>query len=438
MGAFEFIRIIVGQGPTATFGETLDTFTNYEVTTSIWHPAHFSFNLNLTTGGGGSDSRQSLRDRVKSLMKSTRPDTVVRIEQGERRTLLFRGIIGRQFIGGDRGGETIQITGRDAGQVLQDNEARPELKVSGKTLPQLADQILSRYKGKGIPFNVAASADANRDIITGRQKNLSANKTVNTRKGKATVTRGNSKTGGVPIGFASQTSKDARPHPGEREWAFLERHARNLGVLMYMSAEGDLIFEAPDYSQPSLYDLQRLYDCVGKTQNNILSGGRAFDTDNAATAVHIYGHTEGRGEKRHQVTATITTVDSEGKRVPTSKAKATNARPVAGKAAKMSVWPRERTLRDSHAKTGDQAKKLATRELAKENANFETFEYTLADHQSSDEVIYAISTMAHVKDEVCDFDGRIYITERSIRKSRTEINATTTTIKGVPEGAIVL
>ena len=431
--AFEYVQLTVGQGPTADFGRKLNKWLSYEVTQSIFNPGSFSFRLGLA---GQAGDKLTL-DEIRSIMRSTRPDTVVRLEQGDRRTLLFRGIIDRQYIGGSRGEEYVDITGRDAGQVLQDNECQQK-QISGKTLPQVAEEILSRYRGKGIPFNVLASADANRDIMTGKQNGVTAKKTIRTAKGKAQVKIGTGNTGGTPVGFVSTDTKNARPHPGETEWAFLERHAKNLGVLMYFGAEGDLIFTAPDYSQPALYELRRRLVSDAKAPNNILDGGRAFDTANTATAVHIYGHSEGRGEDRSQVTATATIVDENGNRVAVSKAKASSAKPSYGKAVSQSVWPRERTIRDSHAKTKDQAAKLSQRELAQRAMNFETYEYTLADHESEFGVPYAIDFQAHVIDEVCDVDAVIYLTERQIHKSRTETNATRTVLKGVPKGAIVI
>ena len=430
--AFEYVRLVVGNGPTADYGLKLDKWLSYEVTQSIFNPGSFSFRLGLAGQGG---DKLTLSE-VRRIMRSTRPDTVVRLEQGDNRTLLFRGIIDRQYTGGTRSDEYVDITGRDAGQVLQDNECIQK-SISGKTLPQVAEEILSRYRGKGLPFNVVASADANRDILTGRSKSLSAKKTIRTAKGKAPVKIGSGNTGGTPVGFVSTDTKNAKPHPGETEWAFLERHAKNLGVLMYFGAEGDLIFTAPDYSQPALFEFRRRLTNNPKAPNNILDGGRAFDTGNTATAVHIYGHTSGRGEDRSQVTATTTIVDEKGDRVAVSKARATNGRPSYGEASKQSVWPRERTIRDSHAKTKDQATKLAQRELAQRAMNYETYEYTLADH-GEDGTPYAIDCLARVLDEVCDADATIYLTERAIHKSRTDSAATRTTVKGVPKGAIVL
>ncbi len=427
--------MVVGQGPSATFGKVISQWVSYEVTTSIFHPGSFNFRLALA----GVAGERIDRDEIRSRMLSTRPDTVVRLEQGEDRTLLFKGIIDRQFIGGDRNGEFIDLSGRDAGQVLQDNECR-QLSISGKTLPQVAEEIVARYRGKGFPFGVLASAEANRDILTGSKKNLAAKKTIRTAKGKAPVKIGSGNTGGPPPGFVSTDTKNARPHPGETEWAFLERHAKNLGVLMYFSAEGDLIFTAPDYSQDALYHLKRYLDPSGKgAQNNILSGGRAFDTGNTATAVHIYGHASGRGEERSQVTAKATIITDRGERVQAAEAKTSSgsSKTSYGTASSQSVWPRERTIRDSHAKTKDQATKLAQRELAQRAMNFESFEYVMDDH-GQDGIIYAVDTLTKLTDEVVDFSGTVHITARTIKKARSDSNATTTTLQCLPKGAIVL
>jgi prophage tail gpP-like protein len=429
---FEYVRLVVGNGPTADFGLTLDTWESYEVTQNILHGVG-SFNFRVPLAGVSGTALD--RDRIRNLMKATRPDVVVRLEQGERRTLLFRGLIDQQKISGDRNGEHIEISGRDAAAALQDNECQQK-QLSGKTLPQIADQLLERYRGKGIPYRVIASADANRDVLTGHVKGLAASKTIRTAKGKAPVKIGSGKTGGTPVGFVSQTVKDARPHPGETEHAWLDRHAKNLGVMMYFSAEGDLIFTAPDYSLPAAYKIRRHLKNNLDDPNNVLSGSRVFDTASTASAVHIYGHASGRGEERTQVSATVSAAGKE-QRFTTDKA-TTSSSVSYGQASQSSVWPRERTIRDAHAKTSDQAKKLAQRELARLNAGYESFVFEMADHQSPDGTIYAMDMMADLDDEVLDAKGLIYITGRSIRKSRSDTNATTTTLQAVPKGAIVL
>lgn len=435
--AFDFCRIVVENGPAATPGYQYATWLQFEVSTSIFSPGTFSFRAALT---GGASGRLDLA-RIKLLRNNTREDTVVRIERGRDGiyTPLFRGIIGRQFIGGDASGEYIDITGRDGGQLLQDNEASPRIRVSGKTLPQVADEILGRYRGKGLPLQVLTTSAANRDVMTGRVKPRASVGAVRTKKGVAQAKTGSA---GPPPQFitpvVTETINDARPHKGETEWAFLDRHAKNLGVLMYVSHEGNLIFTTPDYSQPTIYEFRRRWQSDPAAPNNIMSGGMARDTDNSCTAVHVYGHTEGRGEFKEQVEVSVTVVNAAGQRVLASNAKASKGAPAYGKAATQRFWPREKTLRDSHAQSTTTATRLAQRELAQANANYQTFEYHLADHEQNG-ALYCHDTMARLVDDVAGFEGPVYLTGVSLSKgARGDRDVTMTTIQAVPSGAIVL
>jgi len=415
----ELVRLVVGTAPTSDFGRVLDTWTEYQWTEGLFNGSNNgSFRLALTARGQGAGKPSEAY--IKRACELTVPDTVVRLEIGEEHALLATGIIVDQTIDGDDRDEWISVDVSDPATVLMSNEVDVKMAVKGKTLPQIADQILEPYRGKGLQLKVLSTYDANRDILTGKRANVSAQKTIRTSNGTAQVKIANEPN----TGFVKATIPDARPHPGETQWDFLSRHAANLGVLMAFSAEGNLIFCSPDYNQDAIYNLYRYRDESSKHLNTILRGGRKLSSNGTATSVHILGRGSLYRSKDPNVKKT-----RRHKVKPKIQATA--------KTDRSFIWPRQRYVRDSHPKDNAAALKLAQRELAHRNANAEVYEYTLKDHQSARGVRYTVNTIAKLVDELPrpKVDKNVWLTTRMIRKSE---QGTFTSITAVPVGAIVL
>ena len=154
----------------AEFGTVLQTWTECSYEKDLFTPSDtFSFKLAIT---GTSGPNAPTEDYIRQMMALTVPDTVVKVVVGT--DTLMTGIIGTQRISGDRTGEYVEVSGRDPASLLTDNEVDPKLKITrNTTLPDLADQILQRYRGKGIPLRVFSD---DRDQRTAYLEQLAAHR----------------------------------------------------------------------------------------------------------------------------------------------------------------------------------------------------------------------------------------------------------------------
>lgn len=410
------VQLVVSSGPARDRGRRLSTWTKYEFHENLFTPAnHFSFTLGLT-GAGNDVPPEEYIERVCAL---TVPDAIVTLELDG--ILLGTGIISEQAIVEDEQGQAyIEVQGMDPASLLLSNEVDPKIKVSSlTTLPEIAETILARYRGKGLDLKIVADDIANRSLLTG--KKIAAQKTIKTSRGSVAVNQG----GVARTGFVQATLADVQPHPGETEWDFLHRHAENIGVIPYFMADGSLCFVAPDYDQDPLYRITRMLSNPDRT--NVLRGGRRLSNTATATSVHILG----RG-------SLYRSADPNVKHRTSTKTKPK----IAGIANTKSdfIWPRRRFLRDTNPKNADEANRLAQRALAMRNANDVTYNYVVAGHRNKANYAYAVNTMALILDELPrpKIDVPALITGRVLRKSRAAENATTTELTLVPKGAIVL
>lgn len=412
------VQLVIVSGPTRDVGRKLGTWTEYEFTEDLFTAAnHFNFKLSLS--GAGND--MAPEEYIERVCELTMPDAVVQLQLDG--VLLSTGIIEEQFIGQDENGEAfIEVSGMDPAMVLLANEVEPNFKIkSDTTLPDLADQMLKEYRGNGISFEVVADDLANRTLLTGRV--ITSGKTVQTSRGRAAIQRGDL---GPSASFAKTTLADAQPHPGETQWDFLHRHAENLGVIPYMTADGDLTFIVPDYDQEELYAFTRLRN-GDNTRTNIISGGRRRSHAASATSVHVLG----RGSL-YRSADPRTVVKKPRKKKPAITAIARTKTPF--------KWPRRRYIRDNNAWLVAEAEKIANRELAQRNANEVVYDYVVAGHTSRRGYRFCCNTMAHITDELVRpvDDLSAYLIKRVVRKSRKTTVATTTSVTLVPKGAIVL
>ena len=409
----ERVQLVVSSGPTRDLGRRLSTWTEYEFNENLFTPAnHFSFTLGLT-GAGNDVPPEEYIERVCAL---TVPDAIVRLELDG--ILLGTGIISEQTIVEDNDGQAyIKVQGMDPASLLLSNEVDPKLKISSlTTLPEIAESILSKYRGKGLELQIVADDIANRSLLTG--KRIASQKTIKTSRGSVDV-------GKARTGFVQATLADVQPHPGETEWDFIHRHAENLVVIPYFMADGSLCFVAPDYEQDPLYRITRMRS--NPDRSNVLSGFRRLSNTATATSVHILG----RG-------SLYRSADPNVKHRASTKSKPK----IAGIAntTKPFIWPRRRFLRDTNPTNADEANRLAQRALAMRNANDITFSYILAGHRNKANYAYTVNTMALILDELPrpKIDEPALITGRVLRKTRDQKNATTTELTLVPKGAIVL
>jgi len=185
----------------------------------------------------------------------------------------------------------------------------------------------------------------------------------------------------------------AKPNPGETVWAFLERHARRLGVLMWMNPRGQLVLGAPNYNQVPLYRFVRRYRNHADDPNTILSGGAEHANAARLSEVRVYGRTGGNDALRSPFSATA--IDPE--------------------------LPFERVLivQDQTIRSVDEARRRAMHDLAQHKAKALTCQYQLPDHGLG-RYLYAIDTMATVLDEEAGVAEDMYVTRRAFTCSRAQ------------------
>ena len=409
------VTLTVLSGPTGEQGRRLQTWTTYSVTEDLFQPAN-SASFTLAANGAGTDlPAPEYVERVSNL---TLPDAVIALElDGIRLATMI--IVDQFWEEGENGEAMIHVEALDPAHILMENEVPRDLNIDSQTtLPSIAEKICAKYRGHGIDFEISADDVANRSLLSG--KVIASTKTVRTSRGTTSVA-----SSGVNEFFIRQSLEDAQPHPGETEWDFIHRHAENLGVIPYFTADGNFCFTVPDYDQEELYAIRRILSDPDRT--NILRGGRRRSATSTATEVEVLG----RGSLYHSADPRSTT------RRKTKKKSAIRGY---AKTAADYTWPRRRYVIDHNPVSNEQADRIAKRILAHRNANSEVYEYTVAGHRSKRGYVYTVNTLCHIRDErikpIPDLSG--FITKRVLDKSRSDANAATTALTLVPKGSIML
>jgi prophage tail gpP-like protein len=203
--------------------------------------------------------------------------------------------------------------------------------------------------------------------------------------------------------------KDMKPQAGEKVWEYLDRHAKKLGIMMWMSPEGALILSSPQYNQKPLFRIVRRFRSRSEDPNNVKSGVRMTSTADRYSECAVYGRTHGDDALRARITHNEKDLDC-------------------------SVY-RPMTIHDQSIRTLEDAKRRARRELALGRQRADVLTYEVAGH-SQNGVIWAVDTICSVVDEVAGIAGDYYITGREFSK---DVGAgTRTNLTLMPKGAIVL
>lgn len=203
------------------------------------------------------------------------------------------------------------------------------------------------------------------------------------------------------------TVREARPRAGETRWAFLERHARRLGLLLWATPDGSIAIGSPNYGPARFAALRRLVSDP-EEPNNVLEGDETQDGSSLFSKVIVYGRTGARDASRS---------------------------PYRGAAANPSVpHQRVRIIHDGNVRSQDEADRRAKRELRLAAVRSDVVVYTMPGHGQSG-LLYAPDTTIRVLDEVLDIDATRYVYRRTFRGGE---QGTVTTLYTIPTGAIAL
>lgn len=433
-------------------GVVLRTWLEYSVDSKLLTPADgFTMAVAAADRARREELREALQPGKRVQLFIGSPDVGTGATIRQRGSLQLTGIIDSLDIKGDRGaGALFSVEGRDLAGALVDASVPVDLiRSSGTRLVDLVASAIAPWSSEPYRLTTVATDDTvGRDILTGRgDGNQAGRRRRNqarahgirsesfTRRARLAAeaarapvseyalanvdarTRRGSASGLVADDIARLTIRDARPRAGESVWEYIDRHARRLGVLMWLSPDGKLVLGSIRYDQPALYKLIRRERSDPNEPNNILSGGAVRNAADRVSSVTVYGRT--RGENLERAASLATATDPE-------MAELGLLRPL--------------IVQDGSIRTEEEAERRARRELAKGRANALVLRYTMAHHGQgrSDGTgpLYATHRIAAVDDEIAGIRGEYFITDRTFTKSRE--HGTRTELLLVEKGSIVL
>jgi prophage tail gpP-like protein len=158
--------------------------------------------------------------------------------------------------------------------------ADTKIRIKNVSIKELIEQTLRPH---GVmPSDIEYRCDAAREVMTGRPTK-----------------------GGKPAkDLAALTEQQAAVQPGETNRAFLDRHLRRHGLLIWDGADGKIVVGEPDDVQEPLYQFRCLRGPEGQF-NNFTSTERTFDVSGVPTSVTAFGTAGGADFRRSKVSARL-------------------------------------------------------------------------------------------------------------------------------------
>lgn len=416
-------------------GIFIDAWTSMSAESDMFSAADaFRIGLNI-----GRTSSRKLRKSLDDLKSKIKTGAVAKFYAGHQGKVALQatGIVDAREIENAAGdGTTFSVEGRDLACLLVDSAAPLDVYKDGSTLVDVARAAISPWTSAPWSLKVKTDANGARNLRTGKTGRKSSRN--NRERAEAlgipasklsskiadgidngtidptqliTANAGKSKGNGIsPAQIAQLKVKQAAAQAGETVWDFLDRHARRMGVLMRMGPDGTLVLTGIDYGQPALYSLVRRIE-DGRS-NNIISGGERYDTARLYSQVRVVGKAKGPGTSRSAIDVTVDDFNED-------------------------ALPHEKVLlvHDDTVRTQAQAEARAYRELARSKQGARLYTYTVHGLGQNGNV-YAPDTVCSVWDEVAGVKKDLYVIGRTF--NRTVQSATTTTLRMVPLGSIVL
>ncbi len=425
--------------------DTYEGWDSYDVAGDMLTPAD-SFSVSGWFGGAATERRELLRrinesgGRLYLYVQRQREDG----SPGPRARQMV-GLIDKVDVEGDRDdGAQITISGTDNGGLLTRASADPRLGVTDETT--LVEMVVAVCEPFGL--SVVTEAAPGRTLMTGARSARSRDQLVidharaygvPAREMRRSFIHRRSlerETRSVPLDEASgagsatraaerarrghasgQTGSDverlrlpeAKPAIGETVWDFVDRHCRRFGVMPWIDAEGRLVISSPNYDQEPLYTLRRYLDPSAAGGNNILRGGSHRDYGALSSECTVYGRSHGADATRSPFRAREENPNQS--------------------------FYRPLVLHDPTARSEEDARRRARRELARQNEAAFFLEYEVHSHGQGS-LIWAQDTTVDVVDEEVGVEGIYYVVSRQLRCDRK--HGAYTKLRLVPLGAIVL
>jgi prophage tail gpP-like protein len=227
----------------------IDRCTQYEICNDLMSPSAARFEL------GDEQTWEALRPVVAI---GSRYVVSVNGQARLKGRLLTRNLALSASSGG-----TVQLGIRTLLADAMFTAVNPKIGVTNTTL---LDVILAAFKPMGITISdLVIGANLARDLLTGR---TSAKKAAPEVK--------------------SLQIQEARPHPPETIFGFIDRHLSRFGLMMWDTADGRIAIGAPDDGQEPLYQMTARRGAAAQA-NNLLSATKVEDFEEVPAQLWVYG-----------------------------------------------------------------------------------------------------------------------------------------------------
>lgn len=288
------------------FPIVIDRSTRYELVTDLMSPSCARFEL----GDSGSSKKG-----VPSTWESLGPALKI----GGRFTVSVNGksrmkgrLLTRNLSVSTSGGATVQLTLRTRLADAAFTACDPKIGVRNT---QLHNVVLAAFAKMGLTAaDFVFEADTARDLITGRRsgkpdpvaglkaqrsKLQSQASSVERDVALSTLDDQISDAESRPVdpALTTLTFEEARVHPPETIWSFVERHLARFGLMMWDGSDGRIVIGKPDDSQHPLY-IMTARRGQGAAGNNLLSASKIEDFEDVPAQLWVFGFGGGRDQSK--------------------------------------------------------------------------------------------------------------------------------------------
>lgn len=357
-------------------GTAIDVWDGWEFTIDMLHPGQaWTFHF------WHSETRQSTWNQLLTQIK---PFDSMRLTIDGATQL--SGVIMARVLDGGENGEPIQmiVTGKSLAAIAAKWDVEPTITLRNTTLDAALHSIFDPLR---VPITLGVDAATVTQIQQGRRRS--------------------------PWGATTHTHRNTvdnfHPRPGEKRWACADRLVRKYGMKIWEAPDANnglsLVVDAPITSGSPTYQFQRIKDASGRTTDasNILKGTHSLNVEDVPTQVQMCS-AAGRGDglpARYLQLLTNSVVFDPRVNVP--------------------VVPQLIYRVTEHSRTQDGASQEGQRIIAEANASFETYTAVVqgaAQPVSGQNTIYAVNTVAHVRDDWYGIDSDWLVTGFTCKGSR--------------------
>lgn len=377
-------------------GEQFDFWTEYTCGASIFEPdSPFEFSAPII-------SDRELREvNGINLVPGKVVQVYVRTPSNRPKAVLqYVGIIDTvKYVASREGGAMLHVTGRNHLAPIVDSDVLPNFSVENVTFAEVIKRVLvTPAPGNGFGYysqsQIIINNDANRSLLTGNPK------------------AANALSKNAPPQLETLKIDQAKPRAGETVYQYLHRHATRMGLMIWGTGDGKIVFGRPNFDQQPLYSI-----AMRRNQRGVDNTAKAWAYSRSyahrASEIHVYGHSHGGDSMRSPIHAVVKDQEIIDSGL---------YRPV--------------TIHDNCARTVAQAEQRGRLELAKRLQSANQLTVKVQGH-GADGSTWAPDTIVSLFcDDLGMVDEQRYIVARTFTRSRD--HGTETTLHIVPKNSIPL